>query len=45
MIKAILKPFKFIFKAGKFVVMLPINLVKFSEIKSKFKIKELTFEV
>ncbi len=29
MIKAILKPFKFIFKAIKFVVMLPINLVKF----------------
>ena len=29
MIKAILKPFKFIFKAIKFVVMLPISLVKF----------------
>ena len=33
MIKAILKPFKFIFKAVKFVVMLPINLVKFVLIK------------
>jgi hypothetical protein len=33
MIKAILKPFKFIFKAVKFVVMLPINLVKFILIK------------
>lgn len=33
MIKAILKPFKFIFKAVKTIVMLPINLVKFILIK------------
>lgn len=29
MIKAILKPFKFIFKAVKFIALLPVNLVKF----------------
>jgi hypothetical protein len=39
MIKAILKPFKFIFKAVKFVVMLPINLVKFILIKVMAVIK------